>query len=384
VVLKRQTPKGAVSARDNNNRLQLYWRFQGQRFYLLTGLPFTETNRRAVLSGVAADIQKDIALGIFDTSLNRYKAKLNISGGQQKADLVRLWLKFIDFKTPQCSPNTMCKTYAQFGRYIQKLPTHDLNKATEIRDFTVSNFPLDTSKRFLTRLSACCAFAVKSGLIEANPFEGMAAEIKLPKSQNKLDDINPFTVAERDAIINALASNRCCSEASAYKHHIYAPLIQFLFVTGCRPSEAVALQWKHISEDFKVITFEQALINTACGKKIRQGLKTQERRKFPCNSSFQKLLSSMKLNNTNPDDLVFPSPEGKLIDINNLRNRAWKRVLSELGIEYRKLYQTRHTFITLALMNGMSIKAVARVCGNSPEVILRHYQGVRDVEIPEF
>ena len=52
-------------------------------------------------------------------------------------------------------------------------------------------------------------------------------------------------------------------------------------------------------------------------------------------------------------------------------------MLNQLGIEYRKPYQTRHTFITLALDNGLDAKDVARLVGNSPEVIYKHYAGVR-------
>jgi integrase len=51
---------------------------------------------------------------------------------------------------------------------------------------------------------------------------------------------------------------------------------------------------------------------------------------------------------------------------------------------YRKLYQTRHTFITLAL-EYLDVKDVARLVGNSPEVIYRHYAGnKRDLFLPEF
>jgi len=56
-----------------------------------------------------------------------------------------------------------------------------------------------------------------------------------------------------------------------------------------------------------------------------------------------------------------------------------------LDLEYRKPYQTRHTFITLALENRMEVKDVAKLVGNSPEVIYRHYAGyMRQLTVPEF
>jgi len=152
------------------------------------------------------------------------------------------------------------------------------------------------------------------------------------------------------------------------------------------PSEAIALKWKHISKDCRQITFEQVLIRTNAGTKIRKGLKTQERRRFPCNDSLMSMLKSIKPKSPDPEELVFPSPEGKTIDLNNFRNRIWKKVLKELGIEYRKLYQTRHTFITHALEVGkLDAKDVARLVGKSPEVIYQHYAGnKRELFVPDF
>lgn len=50
-----------------------------------------------------------------------------------------------------------------------------------------------------------------------------------------------------------------------------------------------------------------------------------------------------------------------------------------------KPYQTRHTFITLALDNGLDAKDVARLVGNSPEIIYRHYAGNKqELFVPEF
>ena len=83
---------------------------------------------------------------------------------------------------------------------------------------------------------------------------------------------------------------------------------------------------------------------------------------------------------------VFPSPEGKWIDVQNLGRRAWKGILETLDdVEYRKLYQTRHTFITMALKNGVDVKDLAKMVGNSPEIIYRHYAGLsRELFLPEF
>lgn len=252
----------------------------------------------------------------FDPTLEKYKLRSSLSTvtpvtpiSTPKVALADLWQSFVEYKRPQCSPNTMKFKYSVFTNYVKRLPTHNLERATEIRDYVLTNIPLDSGKQFITRLSACCKWAIRSGLIAENPFEGMAVEIKLPKSRNSEDDITPFSAEERDAIIAAIETDRFCPRKSGFKHSRYAPLIKFLFFTGCRPSEAIALQWKHISSDFRYITFEQAVIEGEDGAMLRHRLKTQERRKFPCNAQLQAILSSLKPSDCNLSALVFPSPE---------------------------------------------------------------------------
>jgi integrase len=49
---------------------------------------------------------------------------------------------------------------------------------------------------------------VKSALIEANSFVGMAADIKQPKAETDETDIYPFSLEERDRIIATFQHDR--------------------------------------------------------------------------------------------------------------------------------------------------------------------------------
>jgi integrase len=395
--LKSKSSKGSVQIKTSNGRLQLVFSYAGKRHYLSLGFSDTKTHRK-LAEAKARQLELDMLSGHFDPTLERYKPQVAMSVATPdiqpqvppKISLADLWEGFVEYKRPQCSENTMYYVYQHFTTYVEKLPTHDLSEAGQIRDFAVQTFPLESCKRFIVRLSACCDWAKKSRVIEENPFAGMAKEIKPPKSQRKTEeeDINPFSIEERDRILTAISENTFCNKHSGFKHSFYAPYVEFMFMTGCRPSEAIALQWKHISKDFKTISFEQAVIETGKGRKLGEGLKTQERRRFPCNRKLQALLQSIKPANATPDTLIFPGYTGGYLDTKSFRKSVWKAVLTGLGIEYRKPYQTRHTFITLALdstYGGLDVKDVARLVGNSPEVIYRHYAGnKRDLFVPEF
>lgn len=57
--------------------------------------------------------------------------------------------------------------------------------------------------------------------------------------------------------------------------------------------------------------------------------------------------------------------------------RRWHQLVKDCGIEYRKLYSTRHTFITAMLNSGkFKIMEIAAIVGHtSPEMIMKNYAG---------
>jgi len=247
---------------------------------------------------------------------------------------------------------------------------YGLDQPTELRDRLVQNHPPDFAKRIMTCINACCRWAVQFNLIPANPFQGVAATITIPKGEKSRDEIDPFTPEERAAIVAGFESSRY--------YRYYAPLVKFLFLTGCRPAEALALEWGHITDGF--INCQQASV-IAKANTIKPGLKTQSNRKFPVNRQLQELLEHIPRVNK----LVFPAPDGGVIHWGNFTRRAWATVLKDAGVRYRKPYQTRHTFITEALRRGLSVQDVAKLVGNSPQVIYQHYTGAsRELAVPEF
>lgn len=54
---------------------------------------------------------------------------------------------------------------------------------------------------------------------------------------------------------------------------------------------------------------------------------------------------------------------------------AWAKLLSDLDVPYRKIYNTRHTFITAMLKSGeLSVLEIAQIVGHSnSKMILENY-----------
>lgn len=268
----QKSAKGSVVIFTSHNRLQLRFRFGDKRRYLSLGLSDTPLNRKfAELK--AAEIEQDIFKEKFDSTLKKYKSAsdrekiaLNSSIETYKPNLDELWQKYSEFKKPQISPSTYIKDYKRHGNHIAALPTRSLDQASAIRDWLLSHKTVNTAKRCLTQIKACCNWSVEERLIETNPFALMT--ITLPKGTYEDADINPFSKKERDLIIQNFEGDRFYS--------YYTPYVQFLFFTGCRPSEAVALTWKHITKS--VIKFRQAIVISEEGLVCKQGLKTQKKR----------------------------------------------------------------------------------------------------------
>jgi integrase len=329
------------------------------------------------------EVERDIAYGEFDPdNLSKYKVGTALttadSGKAVPAasnSLPELWKRYSKVKSSGKSPATI-RMYGWVVNHLERCPHKSPAEAQAIFDWLNANVPANSTKRVLMHLSACCKWAKKSGLLDTNPFENAASEVKVKKSGTEEEEINPFSREERDRIIEQFRSNRY--------YQRYAPLIEFLFFTGCRPSEAVALQWKHINHT--AITFERAVIYTGKGFVLKDGLKTQQSRKFPINQQLTQLLKAIKPEFCSPDSLVFPSPDGKFIDWHNFTNRAWKSVLKSLvDIEYRNPYQTRHTFCSLCREADIPSIQLAKWVGNSAQMIDRVYaKPVDHIAVPEL
>jgi integrase len=190
--LQRKSNRGSVQVKVSHDRLQVVFWFGGKRHYLSAGFSDTPTNRK-LAEMKALQIELDIVSGNFDPTLTKYKpASLAVKApapivpkSPLNLELDLLWERYTEFKRPSLSPNTLDKEYATARRCIeQQFPTRSLDQAVLIRDWIVANKPIDAAKRLLTLL-ACCTWAQKSRLIAVNPFEGMSAEVKLPKNTSK-------------------------------------------------------------------------------------------------------------------------------------------------------------------------------------------------------
>lgn len=361
--------KGSVGIEVNQGRLRIRLPrhiYGGVQKYFYPGLSDTKEHWR-VAKAKAQQIESDILMERFDPTLEKYKPPTFEPPAQHSADefdLSTLWAAYTVHKAKSLSPSSL-KDFRRVGNHIKRLPTKNLNQARAITAHITENETPDTARRVLMQIKACCNWAIESGLVEENPFAGLG-KVKVQRNIH----IRPFTKGEKDMIVQAFESDPC--------HQHYAAFVKFLFMTGCRTSEAVGLLWRHIDPDLQVISFQEGVVEG-----IRQkSTKTHKSRQFPVNDSLRELLEDIRLANFNPKQPVFTDQHGNLVRPNNFLRRHWQPVVKSLPIDYRPQYNTRHTFITLCLNARVPVAQVAAWVGNSPKVIWEHYAGLVQSLVP--
>ncbi len=161
-----------------------------------------------------------------------------------------------------------------------------MNKAS---DFVAHLLTRYSSGSILPIFSNCLNpsvnLAVKTGKIERNVY----AAISIAKKGKK--PIEAYEPSEVKAIVSAFYDDRYVKPSSVYPHSYYAPMIDFISLVGCRPSECHALTWDDIKQknDRTYIRFNKAYSNGI----LLPHTKTYEIRLFPVNEQLRVLIETM-------------------------------------------------------------------------------------------
>ena len=358
--------RGFVSVSVNrHNRLQLsfpVWlsKSLGQnRLFISLELPDTKENRKLAESK-AAQINGDIIYERFDCFSKpeiKSKYQLGVSiPAISNAFSIELWLKFKDDKalTLKLKSLEALEYYTSILVKAKDVPSHLLKE--KLLTLTTPQ----VARKILTYLSACYDWAAQNGLTRSNPYKHQAQSLPKPKWMSDPQP-NPFTAEEKIAVITSFKDSET--------HSYYLPIIEFMLLTGCRPSEAIGLTWDAVDLGNLQITFKESIVLTK-GKSVRsQKSKTNRIRKFPVNDDLHNLLSRIKFNKLGLEQLVFTAPKGGPINQNYFR-KIWKKTVT---FKKSTPYCCRDTFITEQIAKGTPIAILAKWVDSSTKMIEQYY-----------
>jgi integrase len=218
--------------------------------------------------------------------------------------------------------------------------------------FTQNTLAATSNNRRLWLLNKMSAWAVSEGLLSYNPW----AKIKPRKTTKEI--VKPFSQKEAARIIAGFEKS----------YPAWVPFTKFLFLSGCRMSEAIGLLWKHVDFQRQEICICESLPLLISGnsyERARKDTKTGSVRFLKTNIQLTELLEQIKPASVGPDELVFQNPtRTNHIDSHNFRSR-WIKVLKEAGIPYRRPHIIRHSFASHAIDQGIPLTGVAYLLGHS-------------------
>lgn len=360
--------KPRISVEEFKGKIRLRWSYQGKRFSLNTQLPDSQRNQASAIR-IANIIEGDIGTGNYDESLDKYRLMLGLAPKHQapvkvipKLTVHQLFEQFIEFKSQEVYKRTLEKYHGLLPHLDRKLLATEVD-STYVSELTahlrkkVGLEPI-TLKERLHLLKATWTWGMNEGLVDANPWQDAPRRIKVPPKQQA----KPFSRQEMSSIIQGFKDNRY------YSH--YSDYVLFLFSTGCRTAEAIGLRWRHLNDDCSTLWIGESL-----SRGVRKATKTNKARTIALTPALQAMLQARRPINPDPEALVFQAPRGGPINDHNFRNRAWVKVLSKLGIDYRKPYTTRHTLVSHGLAQGMAPAEVAQLTGHTVQTLYEHYAG---------
>ncbi|OWT68818.1 MULTISPECIES: site-specific integrase [unclassified Achromobacter] len=213
-----------------------------------------------------------------------------------------------------------------------------------------------TINNYVSVLRDALSLAVKDKLISDNP----AADI--PRAKYQKDPPDPFTAAEREAIIAEMGKR--------YPGEVHN-LVEFWFWTGVRTSELFGLRWPNVDLASGAFQVSEAVVR---GER-KDRTKTSVTRLVRLNSRSLDAIQRQRAHTHIAGEEVFRDPRYRTawVDERAFRRSFWTPTLKRLGIRYRRPYNMRHTYATAMLMAGMTPAFCAKQLGNSVEMFLRTY-----------
>ncbi len=259
---------------------------------------------------------------------------------------------------------------ARFGQeQVRRIRSEEVSKWIYDLEGAKTGKPLSgkTKQHILAAFRAILERGITWGYLDVNPVR--PAAVRAPRAVPT--EVHPFeSWAEVYAVARA-AGERC------------GPMIRFACATGLRPQEYLALTAADIDRENRECHVRRTVVKgkVKASGKTRGSLRTVQLTDEAL-AALEALPAKLRPSRFRPDRIVFEAPKGGHWNLNNLRNRVWKEAVEKaadeegkpLGLAARPLYQTRHTFATLALAQIGNLDWISEQLGHADSAITRrHY-----------
>lgn len=348
--------RGAGGIRPRGRSIQIDFYYKGVRCRETLKMEPSAKNIKYA-SNLKASIQRDIALGIFSYSKYFPESKKNVLWGERREIKVKdALIDYLDRISKRLENSTYQEYKSviewhlipQFGEvYLSEVSSYDIN--TWISGLEVSNKRINN---ILIPFRGMFSEMFMEGAVKENPLDRVR---NLP---NNLREPDPFSPEEVKKILE-----NCDSENRR--------LFQFAFWSGLRTSELIALQWKDISLEKKLVFVRRAKV-----KGREKGPKTSAgKREVMLLTPAKDALEEVELDLRNGKVFLNPKTGEPWTGDRQIRESAWTHILRKAGVRYRNPYHTRHTYASMLLSAGENPMWVASQMGHKDWGMIRKRYG---------
>ena len=184
--------------------------------------------------------------------------------------------------------------------------------------------------------------AIKDEIVDKNPLSIVNTPIITQT------EINPFTLDEIELIL---------SNSQGQFKNFYATA----FFTGLRSGELIGLRWEDVDFSNLEISIKRRIKNGEIAlPKTKSSIRTID----ILDTLLPYLKNQYKLTGKFNSYIFLNNQYEHYYDIKRIRETNWKKVLKTVGLKYRPIYHTRHSFTTLMLSNNEDILWVSNMLGH--------------------
>lgn len=323
---------------------------------------------RTVTSRKKAECQKKLDLLLEENE--KTKRSLDCKYGDCTNPTVKEWNKIYieDFCKGYLKPKTISGYEAMIKNYINPyIGSYHIKDLTKLicqqyimdvyengrvrqkrKNDIADGLSSRTVKDIKIILHASLEKAVDEGIIDKNPTD----KLNMPKGRVK--GMTTLTKEESNRLLEE-AFNSGCFE------FYYLEL-----TTGLRLGEILALEWNDLDVQSRTLTINKQ-VQRINGILQTETPKTKNSvRIIALSTDCVTSLARLKMRQARGTQLMFPSPETGTYRDQNAVTRKFKRMLKRAGLPQSiRFHDLRHTCATIALEEGVEIKALSSMLGHS-------------------
>lgn len=331
--------KNSGGYKVRNGKIYVFGTIDKVRYRFSTGKEATKENLRWV------------AKNYWSVLLNLIDEK---KAPKQSLKLSDFLLEVIELSAHKRSKSTQSEYISKAKRLI--IPYFKAYELKDIKPFDIEQWQSEILKRYSTttakRLKCILNMALNKAylndIIPKNPLN-LVDNFKVKHEKRE-----PYTIDEMLKILHF-----CDGWFGLFLH--------LAFTTGLRTGELIALKKSDIDFNKRIIYVKRSITRG----EIKESSDTKNHNRIVVLADY--LVDELKAHDSGSEWLFVSRRNKPFFESKVITKNYFKPLLERIGVKYKTLYATRHTFISLLRNAGVSRDFVAELAGHSEAISDKHY-----------